>query len=185
MAIAANVELIATQSWPQGDARDPLGIWGIRELITGDASGDSVKVTIQTPAGQDAAYVYNCLAVNIAITNVVQVASTFIKCRLLSNWPNVDQAAGVNAFSTLRIAGVAGSADFTNPLAGEAANGASLIKSNDRFILMYDPRPTAGQLDIVELEISTQVLNTVYAFEAYGHFWDRAVMDTPGGPRHP
>jgi len=185
MAIASSVELIATQVWPQGDARDPLGIWGMRELVTGDASGDGVKVTIQTPAGQGSAYVYNCLAVNIAITNVVQVVSTLAKCRLLSNWPNVDRAAGVNAFSTLRIAGVAGSADFTNPLAGEAANGASLIKSNDRFILLYDPRSTAGQLNIIELEISAQVLATVYAFEAYGYFWDREVMNAPGGPRHP
>lgn len=185
MAISRNAELIATQVWPQGDARDPLGIWGMRELQTGDATGGSVKVTVRTPTGQGSAYVYNCLAVNVAITNVVQVVSTFAKCRLLSNWPNIDRDAGVNGFSTLRIAGIAGSADFTNPVAGEAANGASLIKPNDRFILMYDPRSTAGQLNIMELEISAQVLNTIYAFECYGYFWDRAVMNTPGGPRHP
>jgi len=185
MALLASVPLIATQSWPQGDARDPLGIWGMRELLTGTGDGGSVKVIVQTPVGQDASYVYSALGANVAITNVPQIVSTFAKVRILTNWPNVDLAGGVQAFATARMGTMGASANFTEPVAMIGQQGNQLIQTNDRFLLMYDPRPAAGQLDIMELEVSDNVLATVYAFEAYGYFWDRAVMDAPGGPRHP
>jgi len=117
--------------------------------------------------------------------DVVQVVATFAKSRILTNWPNVDRAAGVNGFATLRIGGIGGDGTLSDPLAAPGSQGDYIYQPNDRFILMYDPRSTAGVLSIIELEISDQVLNTVYAFECYGHFWDRAAMDTPGGPRHP
>lgn len=183
MAIVENVALLATQTWPQGDKRSPLGIWGARRGITGDASGGSIKTTIQTPNDQGASYVYNVEAVTIAVLNVVQVVSTLLKCRLLTNWPNVDPQAGVQGYATLRISNVGGSANFSEPLAGEAANGAPLLRTNDRYLLLYDPRPAAGDFTIIELEISENVLNTVHAFEAYGYFWDRSVLQAPGGPR--
>jgi len=121
----------------------------------------------------------------VGIVDVIQVVSTFTKCRILTNCPNVDRAEGINAFATLRIAGIVGDLTFTDPLAAAGQGGERLYEPNDRFILIYDPRSTAGVLSIMELEISDQVNLTVYAFETYGYFWDRAVMHTPGRPRHP
>ena len=185
MAIAESVELKAAQTWQQLDIRDPLGLWGARHRIVGDASGGSVKTTIVTPAGEGSAFVYQCMAVNISIIDVVQVVSTLAKCRLLCNWPNFDPSPGVQSFATNRISSIGGSGNFTEPVSGSGINGEELLLPNDRFILMYDPRAAAGQLSIIELEISQNVLATDYSFEAYGFYWDRSVMDAPGGPRHP
>jgi len=60
-----------------------------------------------------------------------------------------------------------------------------MVQPQDRFILLFDPRPVAGAFDIVELEISVGVLDRNYAFECWGYYWDRQVLNTPGGPRHP
>ena len=185
MAIAETVELLAAQTWQQLDIRDPLGLWGARHRITGDASGGSVKTTILTPTGEGSAFVYQCMAVTVNIIDVVQIVNTIAKCRLLCNWPNIDPQVGVQAFNTTRFVNFAGSSNFTDPVGGESAQGGNFIQPNDRFILLYDPRPTAGQLSIIELEVSDNVLATNYAFEAYGYYWDRSVMDAPGGPRHP
>lgn len=185
MAVAETVELLATQTWQQLDIRDPLGLWGARHRIVGTGDGGSVKTTILTPTGEGSAFVYQCMAVNVAILDVVQIVDTVVKCRLLCNWPNFDSQIGVQSFATARFSNLAGSSNFTQPVAGTSVTGAALINPNDRFILLYDPRPAAGQLSIIELEISDNILNTDYTFEAYGYYWDRSVMNAPGGPRHP
>ncbi|KKL17299.1 hypothetical protein LCGC14_2486920, partial [marine sediment metagenome] len=56
---------------------------------------------------------------------------------------------------------------------------------NDRFILIFDPRQGAGVLNMIELEMGVNVNTDTYAFEAYGYYWDRSVLNAPGGPRHP
>ncbi len=185
MAIAEVVSLLAAQTWQQLDIRDPLGLWGARHLIIGDGTGGSVKTTIVTPDQEAAAFVYQVMAVNVNIIDVLQVVNTFAKCRLLANWPNFDPQPGVQSFSTFRVAGLLGSANFTQPVSAAAQGGEHLLEPNDRFILMYDPRPSNELLPIIELEVSANVLNTDYAFEAYGFYWDRSVMDAPGGPRFP
>jgi len=46
------------QLWPQLDIRDPLGVWGARALVTGDASGGSIKEKCQAPAERTAAFFF-------------------------------------------------------------------------------------------------------------------------------
>lgn len=181
MAIAQEVAVEQLNLWPQGDARDPLGVWGARLGITGDASGGAIKVGFIVPAARKAAYVYTCYSVNFSkltgTTNVIAV-----KVRLLTNWPNVDPVPGVQAFGTHLSGNATGSAEFTSPIIGLDT---FVIGPNDRFLLLYDPRTIGGDMTIVEIEQNDNTLNDTYSFEAYGYFWDRAVMDTPGGPRHP
>ncbi|MGR3295936.1 MAG: hypothetical protein ACUZ8A_06880, partial [Candidatus Bathyanammoxibius sp.] len=61
------------------------------------------------------------------------------------------------------------------------------INSIDRFLLLYDPRQPAslGNTNILELQLAVNTDLATYSFEAYGYYWDRSVMQTPGGPRHP
>ena len=169
------------QLWPQLDIRDPLGVWGARALVTGDASGGSIKVTCQAPAERSAAFVYTAYAVTL-----VQLTGTLLtiplKMRILTNWPDISATAGVQGFATFRSANSNGDADFTAPKNG---NSAALMFPNDRFILIFDPRQGAGVLNMIELEMGVNVNTDTYAFEAYGYYWDRSVLNAPGGPRHP
>ncbi len=181
MAQAIIVAPNAPQQWPQGDARDPLGIWAGRDIIGGDGGGGGIKVTFQIPAGLNAAYVYTCYSATVA--DVTSSTGVVVKCRLLTNWPDADPQAGVQAFATLKVLTMNGSTtEFTAPFAGPVDN---LIGPNDRFLLLYDPRPVTGNLDIVELELAENQAGESYSFEAYGYFWDRGVLQAPGGPRHP
>jgi len=180
MAITGAIDLIASALWPQGDVRDPLGIWGARGSITGDASAGSIKVTIQVPAGLAAAYIYTAYQATITLTT--GTSGNPAKIRLLTNWPDVDTTQGVQGFGSVKVISMATSADFTAPTSGPLA---PLVSPLDRFLLLFDPRPSAGVLELMELEIGENVLNDVYAFEAYGYFWDRSVLQAPGGLRHP
>jgi len=183
MAIATTVDLIPTQMWPQGDIRDPLGIWGARLVVVGDASGGGVKVAIRAAAGQGAAYVYTCYdaAVNI-IVQATPGTSNLTKIRLLTSWPDIDNTAGIQAYDAVHAARVESSAGFTAPLGGLTTNS---VFPNQRFLLLFDPRPSTIALTIVELEYGDNDLNDQYVFQAYGYFWDRSVLQAPGGPRHP
>lgn len=175
------VDVIESQLWPQRDARDPLGIWGARLGVTGDAT-DTIKVLFQVPADKAGAYVYTCYSLLAAqLTGVVSASQC--KVRLLTNWPNVDPVPGVQGYSTGRFVVVSGDADNTPPNMTPTEVG--MVLPNERFLLLYDPRGNAGIMTIVELEWGNQVLANTYSFEGYGYFWDRAVMQTPGGPRHP
>ena len=182
MAIVATADVLESALWPRGDARDPLGIWGARGGVTGDASGGSTKITIQVPAGRKSAFVYTVYAVNPTILNGTNVATT-TKVRLLTNWPNIDPQAGVQAFSRLRLGNLNGALAFTDPQLGPFLT--DFLQPNDRFILLYDPRPIGGAMSIIEFEMDRNILAEVSSFEAYGYYWDRNVMATPGGPRHP
>jgi len=180
MAISTSVDIKAAQVFPQETIRDPLGVWGARLAVTGDASGAGIKVAFSVPAQQRSAWVLTAYHAQVAQTVGTGVAPE-IKCRLLSNWPDVDPLAGVQGFSSLNFV-IAREGTMSAPFAGP---GGPLINPNDRFILLYDPRPGIVALSIAELEISTNVLNDVWIFEMYGYYWDRSVMQAPGGPRHP
>jgi len=183
MAISTSANLIPHQLWPQGDIRDPLGVWGARLLVTGDASGGGVKVAVQAEAGVGAAYVYTCYDVNVSIiVQAVSGTSNLTKVRLLTSWPDVDPTVGVQAYSSNHFFRVESSAGMTPPIGGPTT---PTIDPQQRFLLLFDPRPQTAALVIVELEYGDNDLNDVYSFEAYGYFWDRSVLNAPGGPRHP
>jgi len=183
MAIATAVNVITTALWPQGDIRDPLGVWGFRLGVTGDASGGSIKVTAQAAAEQAAAYLYTCYGVTIARITGTPVAD-LTKVRVLTSWPNIDPVAGVQAFAKGAIGQLAGSSAFSAPVSLQSAL-TPLLEPNDRFLLLFDPRPSAGVLFLVELEMASNVDTETWSFEGYGYYWDRSVLNAPGGPRHP
>jgi len=181
MAIVTDVDLVATALWPQGDIRDPLGVWGARLIQVGDATGGSVKANIRAPAVIAGAYIYT--AYSAQISNLSQVALTFIKCRLLTNWPDVDPVnEGVQGYGSNITRALKGDAEFTAPISGPDA---PLINASDRFILLFDPRPVVGAFTIIELELGFNPDGVSVAFEAWGYYWDRSVMNAPGGLRHP
>jgi len=183
--VAVDVEgaVETTALWPQGDIRDPLGVWGFRIPATGDASGGSVKATAFATAGINAAYVYTLYSVNIAELAGTAIVSTAAKLRILTSWPNVSPIAGVQAYSSFQIVDFNGADVFTAPIAGQ--RDFALVQPNDRFLLIFDPRPGAGQLNMVELEIGLNTDLATYSFEGYGYYWDRSILQAPGGPRHP
>lgn len=184
MAIANDVVVLPAALWPQGDIRDPLGVWGFRLGITGDASGGSIKTTAIAPAGDAAAYIFTCYALTfVQLSGAIGSAS--IKSRLLTNWPNVDVIPGVQGFSTYEVLGMSGGSNFTPPTSGVGSSNSFPINNNARFILLFDPRPSAGPLAIVEMELNENVNLATYSAEGYGYFWDRSVLNAPGGPRHP
>ena len=184
MAIEQTANVLPTQTWVQLDKRDPLGIWGGRHGITGDATGGSIKTIFQIPQLQRAAFVFACYGITYAQTTGAAVTS-IVKARLLTNWPNADEQAGVRGYATNNIVTVGGSGNFTAPLAGPAG-GERLLQSTDRFILMYDPRAGAtGDMGLVEIELAANQDGSDFAFEVWGYYWDRSVMEAPGGPRHP
>lgn len=182
MALVGTVNVEQSAVFNPRDLRDPLGVWGFRTAITGDASGGSVKAIVQVSALIKAAYVYTVYSATMA-----QAAGTAInqnmKIRLLTNWPNIDPQAGVQAYSsTLTFSSGGADGDFTFPNAGP---NQELIRPNDRFLLLYDPRPIGTDMPIIELELGSNVLNDIWSFEGYGYFWDRQALDTPGALRHP
>lgn len=181
MAISTTIEVQPAALWPQGDVRDPLGVWGFRVGVTGDATGGSIKIVAQAPAGLRAAYVYTCYSLNCALLTGSLTGGTRLKVRLLTNWPNVDPIPGVQAYGSMLSANMnelnvtAPRGGLTDPVIGPA----------DRFLLLFDPRPTGGVLELVELELADNVDAATYSFEGYGYWWDRSVLQAPGGLRHP
>lgn len=183
MAIVVLGVVQHAQLWAQGDIRDPLGVWGARVGATGDATGGSIKARIEVPAPQRAAYVHTCYSVNIARLTGLTTTET-AKTRLLTNWPNISPEPGVQAYGSLFLTPWTAPVGLTSPIGGYATNYP--LGPFDRFLLLYDPRSGINlPLTIAELEINDNILAETYAFEAYGYFWDRSVMDAPGGPRHP
>jgi len=175
---------VQTALWPQGDVRDPLGVWGARDPVTGDASGGGIKSIFFVGALRKAAYLYTCIHLNYAMLTGTPV-TTFVKGRLLSNWPDIDPTAGVQAYGSLLVADTEESSGFTAPVQGIRARD-DLLGHNGHLVLLFDPRSQGSDtMDIVEMETSTNVDLATYSFEAYGYFWDRSVLQAPGGPRHP
>ncbi len=184
MAISQEVAVIPTAVWQQGDARDPLGVWGFRLGVTGDATAGGIKVGATEPAGQKGAYIYTCYSLQcVQLTGTQSTGSC--KSRLLTGWPNVDPIPDVQGYGSMHITTFSGSARFTAPISGPGLAGGPLVQPQDRFLLLFDPRQTGDLITLVELELADNVDTATYSFEGYGYFWDRGVLDAPGGPRHP
>jgi hypothetical protein len=140
-----------------------------------------VKTVIQAPATIAGAFIYTCYSAIAATLNVGSASQ--VKLRLLTNWPDVDPVnIGVQGYGSIVIGLQGFGTDLTEPMSGP---NQALIGPADRFVLLFDPRPVVGAFDIVELELDENVLARTYAFEAWGYYWDRQVLNTPGGPRHP
>jgi len=182
MAISEEVAVITNALWPQGDIRDPLGVWGFRHGITGDATGGSIKVGAVVPADNAGAFLFTCYSALAAILAQATTSTSVAKVRLLTNWPNVDPQLGVQAYGSAGFVDLSTVSSFTPP---EVIPTTPMIAPQDRFLLLFDPRPSGGQITIVELEIGVNILADTYTFEGYGYYWDRSVLNAPGGPRHP
>jgi len=182
MTVVGTVEVIESAIFLQGDVRDPLGIWGFRSRLVGDGGGGGMKLTAEVAASKRSAYVYTLYQAQAA--QVVGVPATDIcKLRILTNWPNIDPQADVQAYGSLKIITWAGAVDLTVPDAGPFDQ--SLVDPQDRFLLIYDPRASGDAMAIVEMVVGKNVSGDEISFEGYGYFWDRSVMQAPGGPRHP
>jgi len=181
MSVEETTPIELALTFNQGDARDPLGVWGLRNGIAGDGSGGHMKTFGEVPAG-NAGTVFTCYDAQVTQTLGGITNGTLIKCRLLTNWPNIDPQAGVQAYSSFIVDEGLGSTALSPPFFG---TDKLLIGPNQRFLLMYDPRPQTGPFNIIELEIALNGVGLTFSFEAWGYYWDRAAMDAPGGPRHP
>jgi len=188
MSVSGSFNPLESQLWPQGDIRDPLGIWGARGSLTGDASGGSIKATLEVPAARRSAYVYTLYSCAIDQIDSATVVIQNWKRRILTNWPNTDTQAGVNAYSIATFLQLNGSQLMSAPAGFPSgiSNHLPVVDNIERFILLYDPRQgITVPMPILELEINGNQDTLVYAFSAYGYYWDRSVMEAPGGPRHP
>jgi len=180
MAIALETDISHFNVWRQRDIRDPLGIWVGRQGVTGDASGGAIKVGFNVPAANRAAHVYCCYDVSFA-TLTVTFDNDLTKVRLLTNWPDSDPSVpGIQGYGSLAVYTTAADAQFTPPVVGFTI---PVIGAAQRFIPLWTTQGSG--LTIVEVEHGGNVDTATYSFEAFGYYWDQAVRDAPGGPRHP
>lgn len=179
MSVETTLDIRETPTLRRADNRDPLGIWAVRGSVVGDASGGIAKAFLGVPGPRRSAHVYNVIFVSTSAD--VGVATTHT-VRILTNFPPADPS------------GVAGAAFMRTNEVGSAGTGSGfaavgfrpLIDPQMSRILMFDPTPDqAVRINILELWLSQQDLNTIFTFEAYGYFWDRGITDVPGGPRFP
>ena len=184
MSVTGVVDVFEAQLWPQLDERGPLGIWGARAALIGDGGDDFVEVSIQVPGEHRAAFVYTCYSANASVaTTVLAAVALTSRCRLLTNWPNLDPTPGVQGYATNKGVETISTTQSSVP---QSSIRGDLIGPNDRFLLLFDPRQgIKTNMTIVSLEMNVNTLNELYTFEAYGYYWDRSVLNAPGGPRHP
>lgn len=161
------------------DLRDPLGVWAARGLGTGDAGGGVVLGQFIVPGDRRAAHVYACYGVSVVQLVIAAVEASSMSVRLLTNWP-VTETSGITGFS------LTNSRVADNDGIFPASAFGPLIDGPMRFILLFDPRPDpTSSIVLVEAWPNDNSLDEDYVFEAYGYYWDRNIMDVPGGPRHP
>ena len=182
MPITTTIDIIENALWQQHDARDPLGVWGFRTAVLGDASGGSIKVFVQVPATKSGKYIYTFYSLNVTHDAGGALLNPRLKSRLLTSWPNIDPQAGVQAYSFAKHTRLSGVINFTAPI---EFLDEPLISEPERYILFYDPRTTNNAITVAELEILNNGVGDNYSFEGYGYFWDRGAMAAPGGLRHP
>lgn len=180
MAIAEEKDIQSFNLWRQGDERDPLGIWYGRHGVTGDGTGGAIKVGFNVPALNRGAHVHFCYDANVGqLTGVPDNANTRI--RLLTNWPDASpDIVGLQGYGSNLIILTQADADFTAPIVGW---GAGPVTPNQRFLPLWTVQGSG--LTIVEMEFGGNTDAATYTFEVFGYYWDRAVMEAPGGPRHP
>lgn len=183
MTVQVSAEVLASAMWPQGDERDPLGIWSARAIAVGDASGGAVQCDVFVPANRRAAGVFTVYSANVTQIVGAGVIAETIKTRLLTNWPNNSPEAGFTGYDKVTMSSTTGAVTWAAPFSGPLDT--QLISPLDRFILLLEPTPGAAAFNIMEIHLNANVDVNTWVFEAYGYYWDRAVLQAPGGPRHP
>ena len=181
MALVGLANVTQTQLWPQRDARDPLGVWGGLSVVTGDVSGAPITLFIQASSEIRAAYVYNI--VSCGFQKVAGTAGAFsIRRRIITHWPDINLDPGIVAFEDIIVGITRGVDGIGDP---ETAGDRPWIVSPEDKMLIFDPRSSPNNMTIVEFAINDNENTITYRAQAYGYFWDRSVMETPGGPRFP
>lgn len=184
MTVTINIPVVEHALWAQRDARDPLGVWAARNTVGGDGSGH-VAANIVVPAARRRSHIYTCIHAITVLVGGTQELGGILKCRLLTNWPDAtSEVAGVTGFATYRTTPTELMANARLPNSGPAR---PFLEPNDRYVLLFDPSVVAvgSDMTIVEIDRDMSIATATYAFEAYGYYWDRGVLDAPGGPRHP
>lgn len=181
MAVAGDIFIVESELWPQRDARDPLGIFGWRGALAGDVSGGSIKATINVAEAIRHAYVLKIYDMHVALV-VGTPATVGGKMRILTNWPNIDLQAGIQAYAAFYLGVISGTTVLDPP--DQGFTDQNPFNGNSKELLIYDPSTRDGDMAIAEQEV-TNTDGLTYSFEGYGYYWDRAVMNTPGGPRNP
>lgn len=179
MAIAENTAVLAHAIIKQRDARDPLGIFVNRHLITGDASGGTIKVSIA------AAQTYHIYALTAFTLSVQTLAADSIgKLRLLTNYPPALPDGGLSAFAWNRVF-IISNTSMTAPGDSMGISQGAIGLETGKVLMFGGDFQTVVPQNIIELEIEDNILNQSYFFEVYGYFWDRSSILVPGGPRLP
>lgn len=183
MSVGAIAEILTAAIFRPRDLRDPLGVWGGRAGLTGNGTGGQLSVQFNAPDDNAGAYVYTCHSANAGqLTGIL--ASTGVKLRLLTNWPNIDPQPGVQGYNAVHM-GVTRTQDEATGQRSAPTNTTLFEIPNMKTILLFDPRPSAGAITLVEIEWNENTDLATYVFECYGYYWDRQVMNIPGGLRHP
>jgi len=183
MSITIEKDCLVTGVWKQGDIRDPIGIFGGVTSITGNGDGTFIRVSMRIDS--EDAFLSGLFAIYDAtiLQTLGSVQSVDVLYRIFSNWPNIDQQPGITPFNSGIVRNMVGSNSWVSP---RAAPDAPLVQPLDRFRLIWDPRHLAPQnMLLCEWFINMPVAPVAYQFSVYGYFWDRSVLNAPGGPRHP
>lgn len=183
MSVAVQLSLRTTALWPQGDIRDPLGVWGVHGDLVADATGGEIIVTVVTELARAAAYVYTLLdAFMVQNTGILNSDRNMIEIN--TNWPNIQQAGGVQPYTPSRFGLWQGGSFATPPNFGVGTEHL-WVTPNQRFLPIWDPRGLTSTLSILTFKLTNDPDAATFTCQAYGYFWDRSVMGAPGGLRHP
>jgi len=181
MSITIEKDVLVTGIFKQGDIRDPIGLWGGTTSINSDATGGKIRTSFRVD--NEDAFLSGVFSIYSA--NVIQVTGLAATQNILfginSNWPNIDQTPGITPYNGFIRATLSGE-DAFSPV---AAVFPQLVGSLDRFRLIFDPRHIAPQNMLLCQFEMVNVNAKSYLWSVYGYFWDRSVLDAPGGPRHP
>jgi len=184
MTVQGSFPVIETGLFKHQDARDPIGVWGAQGNITGDASGGQIQAFIQIPADKrrNRVYtVYDCQSQNSGGTLDTGTAA---KIRIFLGWPDINLAGGIQAHETILFVQLEPAGGFNPPFTGPRR---SMVDPNHRFLLIFDPSVQFANdaFTMISVERDANVNGSIYQTSAWGYYWDRAVFDVPGGPRHP
>lgn len=182
MAILLEIEVLEHNLFVTRDARDPLGIWTARAVITGDASG--TPIVMRFLAAQTNR-VYTCHAVTMSSNG--SVATYLGLVRLLTNFPPATPAGGAAGYSYNRVFSVVREPLFDPPEDNINAASSQLLNGTEK-LLLWGPTPAFADVSIpiVEMQINENTLAATYFLEVWGYYWDKvAVLNAAGGPRFP
>jgi len=179
MSEVAQVRLLAHNIFKQRDSRDPLGIWAFRSEQAGTATGGVFKVQVQS---DEVDRIFTCVGLNLTADGITVAVQG--KYRLLCNQPPADLEGGQAGVSIARNIDVTNFSNATAP--ADNWDAISPYESQLEHILLFGGvQSSRDPQNILEMECGGNALTVTYFFEATGYFWDRQILESPGGPRWP